>query len=140
VEGVPSADACCAACSAHAGCKFWTWNGPTNHDCWLKTTDAGAGPAAGHVSGPQAPAALFHQDLGDVNCWETTYTDSNYVKLGWTSGACPNTPDCQWKVVSTAHTTICNHHSEENLKYCATSQVTILITKKGCFTDDMVLA
>ena len=65
---------------------------------------------------------------GDNFCYETIYTDDNYMKKGWKSGACAAMFN---KVVSTSHETICKGHSEENIKYCPTSKVTILVTKKG---------
>jgi hypothetical protein len=61
-------------------------------------------------------------------CYETTYTDATYAKKGWKSGKCPATFNT---IVSTSHETICKGHSEENIKYCPKSKVTILVTKKG---------
>ena len=78
---------------------------------------------------PPAPAGGKFSLVDGVNfCYETTYTDANYKKKGWKSGACAATFN---KVVSTSHEKICKGHSEENIKYCPASTITILVTKKG---------
>ena len=78
---------------------------------------------------PPAPKSGKYSLIdGDNFCYETIYTDDNYMKKGWKSGACAAMFN---KVVSTSHETICKGHSEENIKYCPTSKVTILVTKKG---------
>ena len=71
-DGVPcvtraDASACCAACTATAGCNFWTFLGDANcpndpmpqpaGQCFLKPDDAGRTPHAGLVSGQCAPYA-----------------------------------------------------------------------------------
>ena len=61
-------------------------------------------------------------------CYETTYTDDHLLRSWWKSGACATTFNT---IVSTSHETICKGHSEENVKYCPKSEVTILVTKKG---------
>ena len=78
---------------------------------------------------PPAPGSGTYSLVDGVNfCYETSYTDANYATKGWKSGKCPNTFNT---IVSTSHETICKGHSEENIKYCPKSKVTILVTKKG---------
>ena len=91
---------------------------------------AGYGKAAPAPSpAPPAPKSGKYSLVdGDNFCYETIYTDDNYKKKGWKSGACAATFN---KIVSTSHETICKGHSEENIKYCPKSKVTILVTKKG---------
>jgi len=52
---VPSAAACCALCSAKAGCNAWTWDEhsppPYSKSCWLKSSCDGAIIDATAVSG-----------------------------------------------------------------------------------------
>ena len=84
---------------------------------------AAPGPA------PPSPAGGKYSLVDGVNfCYETTYTDANYKQKGWKGGACPATFNT---IVSTSHETICQGHSEENVKYCPKTEVTILVTKKG---------
>ena len=78
---------------------------------------------------PPAPGSGKYSLVDGVNfCYETAYTDANYATKGWKSGKCPNTFNT---IVSTSHETICKGHSEENVKYCPKTEVTILVTKKG---------
>jgi hypothetical protein len=76
-----------------------------------------------------APSPGTYSLVDGVNfCYETTYTDANYQQKGWKSGKCAATFNT---IVSTSHETICQGHSEENIKYCPKTEVTILVTKKG---------
>ena len=51
VTNVTSAADCCAACTADAGCSFWTL-ATDDHVCFKKTSDAGRNPVTDRVSGP----------------------------------------------------------------------------------------
>ena len=82
----------------------------------------------GWVAAASAAPGKYSLVDGVNFCYETTYTDANYKKKGWKGGACPATFNT---IVSTSHETICKGHSEENVKYCPKSEVTILVTKKG---------
>lgn len=62
LQGVPTADVCCANCSAVSGCISWTWLPPSlavdEYNCWLKTNaDPNPVPCSpGATSGSCAPA------------------------------------------------------------------------------------
>ena len=70
---------------------------------------------------------MYHLGTVDDNiCYQTDYTDSNFESQGYVSGICP----FQF-YLSTLHETICDGHSEKNIKYCPDSQIKIIINKYG---------
>ena len=70
---------------------------------------------------------VYHHGNASANlCYQTNYTDANYVSKGYVPGFCP------FQLVDAVEVdTICNGHSEENLKYCPDSQINITIYKMG---------
>jgi len=73
---------------------------------------------------PQQP--WYHQMSSDNLCYQTHYNDAHYTAMGYTAGPCP----FQVKLASTT-VQVCNGHSDENLKYCPGSAVTITVLKMG---------
>ena len=75
---------------------------------------------------PHNVSAYFLLAPGDNLCYQTNYTDLHYRQLGYQDGFCP------FQVIDdTLVTTICDHHSEENTKYCPNSQINITVYKMG---------
>ena len=70
---------------------------------------------------------VYHNgNASDNICYQTNYTDANYVSKGYVTGFCP------FQLVDSVEVdTICNGHSEENLKFCPDSQINITIYKMG---------
>ena len=61
-------------------------------------------------------------------CYETTYIDEHFKENGFKLGSCDESYD---KVLSRDDETICNGHSEENVKYCPGDTITIVVVKFG---------
>jgi beta-glucosidase len=53
---VSDAAACCAACRAEPACNVWSYNGPNNNQCWLKTSAAGGSTPISSVTSGTIPA------------------------------------------------------------------------------------
>jgi len=71
-----------------------------------------------------------HGNATDNLCYQTNYTDANYQSKGYVPGFCP------FQLIDSVEIdTICNNHSEENLKYCPDSQINITIYKMGKSLD-----
>ena len=70
---------------------------------------------------------MYHKGTVDDNiCYQTNYTDPNYEKLGYVEGFCP------FQLVDeTIVTEICDHYSQENIKYCPNTRINITIYKMG---------
>jgi hypothetical protein len=69
----------------------------------------------------------FHLASGN-QCFETTYIDANYRAKGYEQGPCDGKYN---DVLKTTTVTVCNHHSDKNLKYCPNTAVEITVATKG---------
>ena len=67
-----------------------------------------------------------HGGESDNICFQTDYTDPHYVSIGYVPGFCPFQ-----LLLSKQVETVCNGHSDENLKYCPDSKINITIYKFG---------
>eukprot|EP00939_MAST-03C_sp_MAST-3C-sp1_P001135 g1135.t1 len=75
------------------------------------------------------PGELYHVESKEEHlCYETNYTDPDFENAGWKEGACPKTFNSE---LDRTEVTICMGHSNENLKYCPKSQLTITVLKMG---------
>ena len=87
---------------------FWTHNHPSSQYVYIITQ------------------VYHHGNETDNLCYQTNYTDPNYQSKGYVPGFCP------FQLVDSVEVdTICNGHSEENLKYCPDSMINITIYKMG---------
>jgi len=68
-----------------------------------------------------------HQVAGNL-CYETKYIDDNYRSMGYHLGHCPKKFN---EVESKAVSTICDGHSEQNIKTCPGKTRKIVVLKKG---------
>lgn len=99
----PDASACCAACTAHGGCRAWTWDAaegdPPQH-CWLKSSCAGARADSQAVSGhadplPPGPAPFLCEPRVGVNCMHNDIADAGAVQSpGECCAACARQAGC----------------------------------------------
>ena len=77
---------------------------------------------------PKRPLTKVYHHGGESDniCFQTDYTDPHYVSIGYVPGFCPFQ-----LLLSKQVETVCNGHSDENLKYCPDSKINITIYKFG---------
>lgn len=87
--------------------------------------------AAAFASAQHDPLYHLESQL-EATCFETTYTDAHFQENGFTLGSCDESFNT---VLAKDNETVCNGHSEENVKYCPGSEITIQILKLGKATE-----
>ena len=88
---------------------------------------------------PPPLGVLYHLEAeAETVCFETNYTDDHYRENGFVIGHCD--PVKYNTIENLTDVVICNGHSEENIKYCPTTQITISIYKFGSKTAAGVAA
>merc|ERR1711907_907151 len=75
----------------------------------------------------QVSAHHYHQTAGNL-CYESNYSDKHYASLGYKAGRCPSKFNA---LLSTEKVTVCDGHSDMNIKTCPDTQRKIMIAKKG---------
>lgn len=88
-----SAADCCAKCEALSACKFYTFrqDSATGGACWLKRSDAGSRPYAGHISGspygPPPPPPPAHDFGPPPERFNGLFVDGvRQVRARWPNG------------------------------------------------------
>ena len=76
---------------------------------------------------PHSPQYHLVAEMEAV-CYETNYTDAHYEENGFVLGVCDESFNT---IISKDTETICNGHSEENIRYCPDDTVNITIYKFG---------